>query len=942
MAQRMARGPSDGPNRRTLATAGNASPDNPPIGADELFAWAQWKYPELFPGAPATQTITYQGVLYEVRAYANGNYLGVTPDGQIYGLGPFTSQALQGFGRLPDFAVEVSRVYCQLLYSCYQPQMVVDASDAAVSQGHAASFSVETQSNPKPHYQWQVSLDQGQRFVDIPGATSPQFTSESVAISDTGRQYRVRVGNAAGWVTSREVLLTVTTGDLRNYFPTQAGSWWKYFALPTRSTDVVRVEGVRLINGQSVVTFGSTDGWTGEVSQDMYAWASDGVRSHEPDSADAASRALDGVKVLHLPFQPGVSLPQVDATVASGRDFDGDGVEDHVHIVGTMTMVAMEDVKVVAGFFGATMHMRQTFNLTYQLSGIGQSVDGLLLVDEWYADGVGLVKRESRARINGSEEITTQSLSEFQVGARSTNSIAPVVRSVSPAGGSLSAARDGVTVTFNKPIDPGSIGADTLVVKDQAGQRVVGTLVPTFGEANEVFRLNAAPLPSGHYTAILNNDPRDTAGRALLFGKTWTFDVDANGPSVVSTEPAMGAVDVALQPRITLQYSEALGDLRQWQGYIRLTLDSEPPGSLGMPVEWSVQGSALTIWPSAPLASGSQYRLEVNAIDRWGNGSISPVTLAFRTRAGMFLPKVPVSGLPVELLSSATQSRLARLADMNGDGLLDLVLVGGDGAGAYAGKLIVAFGRGHGVFGNVVLPTTNLGPNCQISSLAVGDLANAGRSGIVVGSRDCGARWLRETPGGGFAPAESLIGAHTEFMTILPLTRSASPGLIGAGRVQGAAFDSLAVWQHDASGVWREGTTLEVEGLRDGLLVAGDVASGPVGLVLADMNKDGRLDVVTLHTLNPTPFVAQGMAGVLLQLPNGTLGTESLQTLQITGPLLVGDVTGDGRPDILAGLELLQQLSATQAEPGKALARNGQRLRGAPKRSMSRWLGKMH
>lgn len=71
--------------------------------ATAAFEWAEWKYPELFPKGPASTRIDHLGTAYTVRSYGNGNHLGITDDGGIYGLGPYTAGALLRLGSLETY-----------------------------------------------------------------------------------------------------------------------------------------------------------------------------------------------------------------------------------------------------------------------------------------------------------------------------------------------------------------------------------------------------------------------------------------------------------------------------------------------------------------------------------------------------------------------------------------------------------------------------------------------------------------------------------------------------------------------------------------------------------------------------------------------------------------------------------------------------------------------
>jgi hypothetical protein len=82
-----------------------------PITHDEVFAGAQTLYPGLFPGSPMSFPYTDGGRTYDVRAYPNGNHLGIA-DGVAYGLGPFTAQQLTRYGSVQTLACSLKPALC--------------------------------------------------------------------------------------------------------------------------------------------------------------------------------------------------------------------------------------------------------------------------------------------------------------------------------------------------------------------------------------------------------------------------------------------------------------------------------------------------------------------------------------------------------------------------------------------------------------------------------------------------------------------------------------------------------------------------------------------------------------------------------------------------------------------------------------------------------------
>jgi FG-GAP-like repeat len=77
-------------------------------------------------------------------------------------------------------------------------------------------------------------------------------------------------------------------------------------------------------------------------------------------------------------------------------------------------------------------------------------------------------------------------------------------------------------------------------------------------------------------------------------------------------------------------------------------------------------------------------------------------------------------------------------------------------------------------------------------------------------------------------------------------------------------------------------------------------------LIVRDMNRDGRQDVVVFH---------DGRVGIFLQAAGGGLLPETVYGMVTRGPAAVGDVNGDGAQDIAVahwdfnlGLYVLRQV----------------------------------
>lgn len=95
-----------------------AAAPNGTITNAQLFEWAQRTFPQYFGTQPPQAfTIVHEGKTFDVRAYTVGgqtNYAGVSQgENGVYGLGPYTGNALVRFGVVDDFSCTVVPALCQ-------------------------------------------------------------------------------------------------------------------------------------------------------------------------------------------------------------------------------------------------------------------------------------------------------------------------------------------------------------------------------------------------------------------------------------------------------------------------------------------------------------------------------------------------------------------------------------------------------------------------------------------------------------------------------------------------------------------------------------------------------------------------------------------------------------------------------------------------------------
>jgi hypothetical protein len=192
-------------------------------------------------------------------------------------------------------------------------------------------------------------------------------------------------------------------------------------------------------------------------------------------------------------------------------------------------------------------------------------------------------------------------------------------------------------------------------------------------------------------------------------------------------------------------------------------------------------------------------------------------------------------------------------------------------------------------------------------NVVVGDMDNDKKLDLVVA---CGkSRSIIVLPGKGDGQFGSPIGSTTV---------SDPPGEIALGDVNGDARLDVAIASHDSYGV-----VLLLGDGKGGLTIAPNspimmkVANHPHthGLAVADMNRDNKLDLVTVNNDDNDVSIALGDGrGNFSRAPGSPFGVGPSPY-----PLAVGDVNGDGQLDIVATATATGPRRAQQLPDSRAL-----------------------
>lgn len=233
------------------------------------------------------------------------------------------------------------------------------------------------------------------------------------------------------------------------------------------------------------------------------------------------------------------------------------------------------------------------------------------------------------------------------------------------------------------------------------------------------------------------------------------------------------------------------------------------------------------------------------------------------------------------------------LGDVDGDGDLDLVAAVAPSSNSLVNNAIsVCFNNGAGTFSAPQLTaTTGTGP------LVLGDLDGDGDLDLAVSMADKVAVRLN-TGAGAFAGGTDIATNVPELLALGDLDNDGDLDLLALCR--NCQPNNLAVCTNDGTGSFSKAPLISLNG------------SQVTCLVLSDMNGDGYLDAVTSDYY--------GTVGVYRNSGTGSFNAATATGLNLNAggnavQLAVGDIDGDGDPDVLA-LTSVPPPSSTTTLPG--------------------------
>lgn len=243
-------------------------------------------------------------------------------------------------------------------------------------------------------------------------------------------------------------------------------------------------------------------------------------------------------------------------------------------------------------------------------------------------------------------------------------------------------------------------------------------------------------------------------------------------------------------------------------------------------------------------------------------------------------------GSATSYTTESQYSNAVQLADLNNDGILDLVTAGT--TDSFVGNATIRLGRGDGSFG---ASTTYVTESTSSFGLALGDINGDGYIDMITGgqtSSATGAATVRLGNGNGtFAASTSYAtqGVRSFSVALGDLNGDGFADMVTTGLNTGLTDGRTMVRLGNGNGTFQAGTSYISE---DG---------GSYSVTLGDLNNDGILDLVTggINLSN------QGISTIRLGVGDGTFGAATTISTQgyRTTSVSISDLNGDGYGDLI-------------------------------------------
>jgi hypothetical protein len=257
--------------------------------------------------------------------------------------------------------------------------------------------------------------------------------------SSASDKFVIAVVDASNTVVESDETNNVITSDMipsgAEYFPFDQGSAWQFqgtiyeYGVPRASYINTRmITGNKIVNGVNATVFAeSNPGNTGVQIEEYLVKDTQGIAYWGSNSETALLSQAVPLQQVYFPLQLKSTFRKSMRGIDLGEDLDGDGVNETIDLITNITVAAHEEVIVPVGAFPNSVRIETKATVRVKYSDYIFPLTVKAIQKEWFAPGLGLVKRasliESRSPGQRFREETGEELSAFNVGGQGKGTI---------------------------------------------------------------------------------------------------------------------------------------------------------------------------------------------------------------------------------------------------------------------------------------------------------------------------------------------------------------------------------------------------------------------------------------------------------------------------------------------------------------------------------------
>lgn len=683
-------------------------------------------------------------------------------------------------------------------------------------------------------------------------------------------------GEVASILTNEDpqIISTDGSGDVNNIFPFTVGNTWGYHVITYETgqqavdyTEAIKVSGTKLVGTNTAFVLTSLNVDNPGESGEEYFLKNNAAIYYLGDNSPTTSFPITPYPVIKFPVLQDGSFVQVNkAGIDYGKDLDGDGHNDSLAIYSKVTVAGYESVTVDAGTFENCARLVTSITETLTASRDQRQAVVNATISEWYAPGLGLVKRHAEYGYADWSKVTDYSLAFYAVEGRKSDTTSPTILSVRPNAGATLGAVSSVQAVFSEDIDSTSINATTFVLTDADNRPIPGAV--SYIDKTATFT-PAEPLTAGIYTATLTTSIQDKMANPLAANYSWSFTQDNTAPYIVVTSPPNGAVNIPISTAISATLNEALAGYSI--DYHSFTVKDNNNNEVFGRVSYS--NNVATVTPYIDLAWDTTYTATITTAvtDTAGNSLANSYSWSFSTPRGQFLS-------PINLTTDSTPQAVA-IGDVNGDGLNDVAVVTSlyNNHTARDGKVQVFLQNvAGGLDPPIIYATSGTFANSP-QTVAIGDVNHDGRNDVVAGNSGKDIEVFLQNAAGRLDPGVTHPTSDSDKVRIADLNNDGFQDVVGIG----PGNNSVSIWFQNGNGILKAPVSYYV------------THTGWDDLEVGDVNNDGLKDIVVMSGKSPSGV------SVLTQSPDGAFNPAVGYPAISPWGIAVGDLNGDNKKDLV-------------------------------------------